>query len=115
MSYWDNYTEIEGLQFQGDHELSYESYQYDLVGVWHGEEGYYVGTDSGCSCPTPWEWLGGIDELTGPMTYSQMVESVRQSAERNQYNSATGEYDLVNINLEDELMEWLDGLKVVDQ
>src|SRR5690606_38164801 len=72
VTYWSDCTEIEGLTFLGNIEVSYVPYEFDLIGVWKGEDGYYVGTDSGCSCPTPWEYIGSVDSLTGPMTREHM-------------------------------------------
>ena len=38
----------------------YSSYDYDwsCIGVWRGSDGYYyIATDSGCSCNSPFEYL----------------------------------------------------------
>ena len=56
-------------------QLSLEQYEYDYIGIWVTTEGYFLGTDSGCSCPTPWE-NHTEDDLTGPLTYDQMLEEV---------------------------------------
>lgn len=54
-------------------ELSEPNYSYDLLGVWRDETGFYLGTDSGCSCPMPWE-NHTKDDLTGPLTLEQAIE-----------------------------------------
>lgn len=109
MSYWDSYTRIEGLEFLGDFDLSYESYEFDLVGVWKGADGYYVSTDSGCSCPTPWEWVSSEDSLTGPMSRDEMIESVRGCAVKSVYDYDLEEY-VDGIKYEEDLMEWISEL-----
>lgn len=53
--------------------LSEPDYSFDILGIWKAEDGYYLSTDSGCSCPMPWE--SHCDEdLTGPLTAAQAIE-----------------------------------------
>lgn len=74
MSY--GYGEFEGLTFVDSLDLEDEPYQFYIVGVWKDESGqYYLATDSGCSCPTPWEYTTR-DELTGPLTREQAAEEL---------------------------------------
>lgn len=56
---------------------SYEpdGYEWDSVGVWADELGFYLGTDGGCSCNYEWEHYTD-DALTGPLTAEQAVEEV---------------------------------------
>lgn len=63
-----------GLTFIGEADLAEPDYSFDLVGVWKGEEGYYLATDSGCSCPTPFEDYNDVSDLTGPLTADQAKE-----------------------------------------
>lgn len=56
--------------------LDDEPYQFYLAGVWVRGDGYYLSTDSGCSCPTPWE-DHQEDDLTGPLTWEQAKEELR--------------------------------------
>jgi hypothetical protein len=92
--YWEEYInakpENAGMdEFVGEAELSDESYSFDLVGVWRAEDGYYLGTDSGCSCPTPWE-SHTRESLTGPLTAAQAREEVESLANvriRNEWDS----------------------------
>lgn len=51
-----------------------------VIGVIPTEQGYYVGTDSGCSCVYPWEYYEGIGDFTGPLTFEQMEEEVTSIA-----------------------------------
>ena len=59
-----------------DYEL-YGSQMYDwsVIGVDKDMDGYYIGTDSGCSCYSPWEHYTK-DARTGPLTREQMEEEV---------------------------------------
>jgi hypothetical protein len=54
-------------------ELDDEPYRYYVLGVWVRPDGYYMGTDSGCSCYSPWENYTE-DGLTGPLTFDQVSE-----------------------------------------
>lgn len=54
-------------------ELSGEEYSFDYLGIWVESEGIYLSTDSGCSCPMPWE-SHTLDDLTGPLTREQAYE-----------------------------------------
>lgn len=64
-----------------DYEL-YGSWMYDwsVIGVDKDMDGYYIGTDSGCSCYTPFEHYTE-DARTGPLTREQMEEEVMSLAE----------------------------------
>lgn len=37
---------------------------------------YWVGTDSGCSCNSAFEYTGSINDFTGPLTLGQAKQSV---------------------------------------
>lgn len=54
-------------------DLSYADYEFDILGVDIREDGIYLGTDSGCSCPMPWE-NHTKDDFTGPLTVEQARE-----------------------------------------
>jgi hypothetical protein len=62
-----------GLEYVVEVELAEPDYSFDILGVWKNEQGYYLSTDSGCSCPSPWE-SHTIDDLTGPLTAEQAKE-----------------------------------------
>ena len=55
------------------------SYMYDwsVIGV---DDGYYIGTDSGCSCYIPFQHYTK-DVRTGPLTREQMEEEVMSLVE----------------------------------
>lgn len=58
-------------------DIAQESYSYDMIAVMHDGAGYWIATDSGCSCPTPFENNSdGDDLITGPLTIEQCREEV---------------------------------------
>jgi len=78
MSYNDNPVmepEKYGFILVGEIELSPPSYSFDLLAVLKNEKGYYLGTDSGCSCPSPWE-SHTTEDFTGPLTAEQAIEEI---------------------------------------
>ena len=50
-------------------------YDWSVIGVDKDMDGYYIGTDSGCSCYIPFEHYTK-DARTGPLTREQMEEEV---------------------------------------
>lgn len=66
-------THIKDREFITEMDLQEPDYSFDLLGLWRDAEGFYLGTDSGCSCPTPWE-SHTAEDLTGPLTLDQVVE-----------------------------------------
>ena len=60
-------------EFVDSIELNDRAYEFYLVGVWKDDEGFYMSTDSGCSCPIPWE-SHTDDDTTGPLTLEQVAE-----------------------------------------
>lgn len=60
-------------EFVGDAELYPADYSFDLLAVLKNDKGYYLGTDSGCSCPSPWE-SHTAEDFTGPLTAEQARE-----------------------------------------
>lgn len=59
--------------------LDYPEWAFYVFAVLRKEDGYYLSTDSGCSCPTPWE-SHTADDFTGPLTAAQVHEEVRSLA-----------------------------------
>lgn len=56
-----------GLSIVGTIDLSEPDYSFDMLVVWKSEQGqFWVGTDSGCSCPSPFEEINDVNELDGP-------------------------------------------------
>lgn len=75
---WDNnpVNDPAGFGFDevvGEVYLSAPSYDFDLLAVLKDKDGYWLGTDSGCSCPSPWE-SHTREDFTGPLTAEQAKE-----------------------------------------
>lgn len=88
MSYDRNiyyYPEAHGLVKVAEHELSEPCYSYDTICVWKNDLGFYLGTDSGCSCPTPFENYNGVSDLTGPLTAEQAVSEAKYIRKNSYY------------------------------
>jgi len=52
-------------------ELRNEGWDFYILGAWRDKDGFYISTDSGCSCPAFWE-NHTEEDLTGPLTYMQV-------------------------------------------
>jgi hypothetical protein len=77
MSYDNNpyyYPATHGLVKVAEVDLSQPDYSFDVLVAWADEKGFYLGTDSGCSCPTPFEDYDGRKDMTGPLTADQALE-----------------------------------------
>lgn len=58
-----------GLEKVGEFDWSEPDYSFDICVVWKAKRGqYWIGNDSGCSCPSPFEDVKDINELDGPYT-----------------------------------------------
>lgn len=64
---------------QVTYDINYEAYSYNQIMVIEHEGEYYVGTDSGCSCPSPFENYNGLGDMTGPMTKEEAITCVRDT------------------------------------
>ncbi|GAA5198656.1 DUF7574 domain-containing protein [Microbacterium jejuense] len=88
MSYYDDDFSKIGIRMVAEADLTEPDYSFDLVGVWkHTDGSFYLGTDSGCSCPSPGEDYKNLDQFTGPLTRAQAIE------EATSLWTAYGEYD----------------------
>jgi hypothetical protein len=61
-----------GLVKVAEVDMSEPCYSFDLVAVFADDR--YLATDSGCSCPTPFESYDGKDDMTGPLSVDQALE-----------------------------------------
>lgn len=80
MSYRDNlyyYPENNGLRIVSSADAG-ECYEFDIVAVFQDVESgeLFIGSDSGCSCPTPFEDMTR-DDLEPIKTKAEVVEYVR--------------------------------------
>lgn len=95
MGYYDNPVDDPGkygFEYVGVIELSEPCYSFDLLAVLKNDEGYYLSTDSGCSCPSPWE-SHTVADFTGPLTAEQAREeatSLWQGFEPEEFNALLG-------------------------
>lgn len=71
------YPEEFGLSEVGSAYLAESNWDFYILKVFRGDEGFYMATDSGCSCPSPFESYGGIEDLTGPLTAEQVTDEAR--------------------------------------
>lgn len=71
-------------------ELKDPFYDFYEFAVLEGEDGYYLSTDSGCSCPSPFESHDASD-FTGPLTAAQVHEEVLSLWEAQTYDPVTRE------------------------
>lgn len=65
---WDrnvySHPEKLGLTMIGEIDWAEESWSFDLTVVWRDETGQlFTASDSGCSCPAPFEDIASVDEL----------------------------------------------------
>ena len=57
-----------------------EDDNWSVIGVIKADDGYYVGTDAGCSCYSPWENYEDASDFVGPMSFDDMCAEVRSIA-----------------------------------
>ena len=70
---WDSniyyHPEKYGLEEVGEVDWDDEPYQFNITAVWRDENGdYYLASDSGCSCPAPFEDFNSLSDLEGPFS-----------------------------------------------
>ena len=59
---------------------TYVDYDWSVIGVIKADDGYYVGTDDGCSYYWPWENYEDASDFVGPMSFEDMCAEVRSIA-----------------------------------
>lgn len=71
------------LKMVGDIQWGEAWYNFDITAVWYHEDAgkFYVGSDSGCSCPSPFEDIISVDELSGPMDAWGVLEALKARME----------------------------------
>lgn len=73
----DVYTNPEdfGLTIVTSVDWDDEPYHFDMTVVWKDSEGYYyAASDSGCSCPSPFETYTTLASLGDPMTLHEVIK-----------------------------------------
>jgi hypothetical protein len=70
-----------GLQIVADIEWDDESYEFNQTVIWKDAEGQlYIASDSGCSCPLPFEYARTIDDLT-KVTRDEAIAQLTECAQ----------------------------------
>jgi hypothetical protein len=70
-----------GLTLVDSIDISDGCYQFNIVAVWRDENGkHYWDSDSGCSCPSPFEAVFSIDELKS-LTNDHDVDEMMKAVE----------------------------------
>lgn len=74
-----------GLETVGEIEWSEPCYDFELTAVWKDKDGkLYWASDSGCSCPSPFEDFNTIESLdTG--TFFELAKELTERAQGNQH------------------------------
>lgn len=96
-----------GLEIVGQFDWAEPDYSFDLCVVWKEKRGrYWVGNDSGCSCPSPFEYVKDINELDGPYTKEGLRKRLNYLVEEN----SRGSYGVSKAVLKRETSEILSRL-----
>jgi hypothetical protein len=98
MSYDDNVyynPEKYGLEVVGEINWIDECYEFDLSVVWKDAEGkYYWASDSGCSCPSPFEDFNSLDDLNSGS--KQDAINFLESAKEGNESAASAVFELIS-------------------
>lgn len=72
-----------GLEVVGQVEWSEPCYSFDLSVVWYHPEQdiFYFGSDSGCSCPSPFEDFSSLDDLESGNQHAAIRYLLERKAE----------------------------------
>lgn len=66
---------LDSLTYVGGFDWDHEDWQFNLTSVWKEARGrYFVASDSGCSCPSPFEDINYTDDkgVFGPYNKSEL-------------------------------------------
>ena len=83
---WGTVVGAEGVTDLGTIDLSEPNYSFYLAWIIGTPEGFYLGTDSGCSCPSPFENYRSLADFTGPLTDEQVIEELDNLAQPFEYD-----------------------------
>ncbi|WP_190822018.1 DUF7574 domain-containing protein [Saccharopolyspora pogona] len=92
-----------GLRTIGEVEWSEPCYSFDLTVVWyHAESGkYYWASDSGCSCPSPFEYYNSLDKAESGSVWQAIAELTRRHGERPEDEYYADNWDYANSKVVD--------------
>jgi hypothetical protein len=89
-----NQPEHFGVRIVGVVEWDYECYQFNMTVVWvDALDQFYMGDDSGCSCPSPFEDSTSAEDLGMPMTKHEVAAALQKGAEDTQQRSYMSDED----------------------
>src|SRR6476469_4897948 len=73
-----------GLEIVGTIDWAEPDYSFDFTAVWKKSRGeYYLASDSGCSCPSPFEDFTSVEDLQGPYNKTQLKEALGRLVDEN--------------------------------
>jgi len=83
-----------GLELVGEFDWTEPDYSFDMLVVWKSGRGqYWIGEDSGCSCPSPFEDVRDVNELDGPYTKADLRKRVNFRV-KDRFENGWGTYPL---------------------
>lgn len=99
MSYYspDPYHQPEafGLTLLGSVDRYEPDYSFDIVAVWYHEDGrLFVGSDSGCSCPSPFEDSTSLADLTEVQGWGELQSRLQELAPGGSYGTSNRTYEV---------------------
>lgn len=78
-----------GLELVKDVEWSDEAYQFCQTALWRDHDGnFYVATDSGCSCPSPFEGYTEVKQLDQVLTFGDLLVHVEKASKDHYFTYA---------------------------
>lgn len=64
---------LDSLTYVGGFDWDHERYEFNMTQVWKEKRGrYYVASDRGCSCPSPFENIVYTDDAYGPYNKTEL-------------------------------------------
>jgi hypothetical protein len=85
-----------GLTVVGEIEWSEPCYSFDTTVVWKDKDGiYYWASDSGCSCPSPFEELNSLDDVDGSGDRNAVIAFLQKDLDESDTYVAPQVVDLV--------------------
>lgn len=82
-----------GLVFVDEFDFDNDPYSWSIVAVWKSKNGdFYLGTDSGCSCYSPFEHYSTLEDFTGPLTAEQAIEEITSLRDGGYYKGDDSEF-----------------------
>jgi hypothetical protein len=95
-----NQPEHFSVKLLGDIEWDYEMYRFNMTAVWVDALGqFYVGDDSGCSCPFPFENFTSAEDLGMPMTRHEVADMLVNMVDRMRSRAYMSDEDKSNVEM----------------